>query len=167
MQELTLQLLWFLPWCWCINISLNILGYVKSRFSFIDTSDSALDGSMRFFDGRPLFGPSTTWGGFLLVLLLGSVGEYVFPGHFFLAFALSVFFGDTLGSFFKRRLSMENGAFLFGIDHVDYVLVGGILALSLERFSYEAFIASYLLTLILTPLITFLAYQLHLRREKL
>ena len=160
------QILSFLPWCMAVNVSLNVLGILKKENRWLREKDVPFDfgaslGRMR------LFGDSVTWFGLVVTFLFGVVAEIFFPGRYLFLEALCVFFGDTVGSFIKRRAGFARGEFFPFLDHGDYALVAGAALLALGRISFSAFLAAYAITLIVTPPITYLAYRWGLRESAL
>ncbi len=157
----------FVGYCWFINISLNILGTINLKFPSLEKLDKPFDCGIVLPDGNRLLGESTTWGGLVLALVLGSLFAYVYPGNYFLVKALCVFFGHATGSFIKRRLGMPRGAYLPIINHGDHIILTGIVSIYLEILSIQAFLVALLITLVVTPLVTMSFYKLGLRDNRL
>ncbi len=164
MNALLLELVWFLPWCWFVNMSFTVLGYVLRQYP---TIDKPLDARLCFFDGRRLLGNSTTWGGLILATALGIVGELIVPGQSFLVLAILVFVGHAFGSFIKRRLGYRNGEFLPLIDHGDYLLFIVLVSGATGLVSPVAALTAYVLTVSVTPLVTRTAHKIGIRTEPL
>lgn len=109
-------------------------------------------------DGKTVEG---TAGGILFGILIGSLqilGYNYIPKEWGLAamtlplaFLLSAgaISGDIIGSFLKRRLSIESGRPLFPVDQLDFLLFSLLLASFIE--SISIWIA--LILIILTPLV--------------
>jgi hypothetical protein len=79
-----------------------------------------LDAGVRFFDGRPLLGPSKTVRGVVLALLVTPLvalllGLDAETGVIVAAFAM---LGDVASSFTKRRLGLPSSSQAFGLDQV-------------------------------------------------
>lgn len=79
-----------------------------------------LDGNLRFFDGRPLLGPSKTVRGVLLALIATPIAAVALglgaeTGLVIGAFAMA---GDVTSSFIKRRLAMVSSSQAFGLDQI-------------------------------------------------
>ncbi|MDP3402733.1 MAG: CDP-archaeol synthase [bacterium] len=166
MPGLLIELLWLLPWCWTVNMSLNLLGYAKHIYPEFSRLDRAFDGRVRLPDGNRLLGDSTTWFGLVLVGALGVFGEYAFADHHFFLLAILTFFGHALGSFVKRRFGMQHGAYVPFVDHADYILCVGLVFVVSGYLSVTAAFVALALTLVLTPLVTLSAFQLGLRARK-
>ena len=96
-----------------------------------------LDGGLRFFDGRPLLGPSKTVRGIVAsivaaTLLAPLLGIPIVLGALIGAMAMV---GDALSSFVKRRLGVATSAEVIGLDQIPESLlpllaVQGALSLS-------------------------------------
>lgn len=155
-------MLWFLPWCWFVNMSFTVLWYVVQITPLLKRYERPLDGGRMLPDGSRVLGDSTTWGGLLWVIML-SAAAYLWIIPLYAYLVVLVFLGHILGSFIKRRLGKPRGAFVPVIDHGDHVLVAGGVLLALGMIHVPAFVCSVALTLFLTPLATLLGYKLHMR----
>jgi len=164
MPPLLNEILWFLPWCWGVNMALNILGYITCRYSI---RDIPLDLGARIFDTHRLLGNSTTYAGLLVCVALGLMGELALPGHHFFVLALLVYGGHALGSFIKRRLTLPEGTYLPFIDHGDYVLIIIIVSLLTGFLSLPAAVLGYFITILLTPFVTWIGFSVGIRTQKL
>lgn len=167
MDHLLQQLVWFLPWCWFVNMTLTVLEFVVRNVPWLDVRDRPLDRGIMLRDGNRLLGDSTTPGGLVFILIVGLSGEAIYPGHHFLILAILVKVGDMLGSFIKRRLGVPRGGFVPVLDHGDYILVAGAYAVLKGALSIQALAACWIFTLVLTPAITWIAFTLSIRRVPL
>ncbi len=88
--------------------------FFRERFS------QPLDAGVRFFDGRPLFGPSKTIRGLLLALLLTPVAAVLLGLEASTGVLVGFFamLGDLASSFTKRRLGMASSSQAFGLDQI-------------------------------------------------
>jgi len=79
-----------------------------------------LDGGLRFFDGRPLFGASKTLRGIVLSLVAtAAAGALVGPDWRIGALAAAAAMaGDLLSSFVKRRLARPPSSRATGLDQI-------------------------------------------------
>lgn len=79
-----------------------------------------LDGNARFVDGRPIFGPSKTFRGLLLSVLITSVAAPVIglPWNVGAMVAIVAMAGDLFASFLKRRMKLPSGAKATGLDQL-------------------------------------------------
>jgi hypothetical protein len=82
--------------------------------------DWPLDGSLRFFDGRRLLGPSATVRGLAgaLVLTTSAAMLFGFGVRTGVLIGLFAMVGDALSCFVKRRLGLEPGERAIGLDQV-------------------------------------------------
>ncbi|MDB5190069.1 MAG: hypothetical protein JWN49_395 [Parcubacteria group bacterium] len=167
MESWLLPTLWFAGWCWTINLSLNALGYATFRSKTLQSLDKPFDGTTTFFDSRRVFGDSTTWGGLVVALVLGVVGALLWPAHYLFVLALLVYAGHALGSFIKRRLGLGRGSYLPLVDHVDYLILAGIVLYALDAISGWAVLFWIFVTMIATPFITTAAFYFRVRRSPL
>ena len=96
-----------------------------------------LDGGVRFFDGRPLFGSSKTLRGILLALAVTALGAPIvgLEWHVGLLVGATAMAGDLLSSFIKRRMGLASSSRAFGLDQIPEALFpmlagGGVYGLS-------------------------------------
>lgn len=147
-----------------------------------------IDLGKNFFDGKRIFGKGKTFKGavngiiigvfiaFFLILIFSNIQyscetqQCVQPlslfGNYLLYGFLSSFgaiIGDLVGSFIKRRLSIESGKESILLDQLPFVLV----ALTFTSFLYlpnlEEFIVILILTVILHRISNVIAYNLKLK----
>jgi len=123
-------------------------------------------------DGARVFGSHKTFRGLIsgvcVGLIIGLVGSFLFSVNLLiiaLAASTGALLGDLAGAFLKRRLKIEPGGALPGLDQLDFVL-GAILLVSV--FSPVSF-SVVLIMLLVTPPIHFLtnvgAYLLGLKAQ--
>jgi hypothetical protein len=99
-----------------------------------------LDGGLRFFDGRPLLGPSKTVRGVIAAIVVTAIAAPFLSiqaeiGALVGAAAMA---GDALSSFVKRRLGVVSGGQVMGLDQIPesllpLIAVQGLLDLSLAQ----------------------------------
>jgi len=79
-----------------------------------------LDGGLLFPDGRPLWGPGKTIGGFAMALAFTPLCAELagLSWRLGLLAAIAAMTGDLLSSFVKRRLALSSGAMAPGLDQV-------------------------------------------------
>ena len=136
-----------------------------------------IDNHRLFYDGRRIFGNGKTWKGLVSGILVGFVAgliavtvDYCFGNHplffgefpnFFLIIFLLPFgalMGDMLGSFIKRRLNVQPGEKLRGMDQYDWVIGAWLLLVIVQPlYFYQHFIEGWhilglIVVLILTPI---------------
>ncbi|MBI3896680.1 MAG: CDP-archaeol synthase [Gammaproteobacteria bacterium] len=79
-----------------------------------------LDGGARFFDGRPLLGPSKTIRGVALALLTTPLAALLLELDFHTGIVIAGFamLGDLTSSFTKRRLGLSSSSQAVGVDQI-------------------------------------------------
>jgi CDP-archaeol synthase len=83
-----------------------------------------IDGNVRFFDGRPLLGPSKTIRGVVVSLLVTALAAPLIglQFKFGLLVAATAMAGDLLSSFLKRRFGLAPSAKVTGLDQIPEAL---------------------------------------------
>jgi len=139
-----------------------------------------LDLGKNFFDGKAIFGETKTVRGFLSAVFAGSViagiiafyfpiSLFSFPANQFwggTAMALGAITGDAIGSFSKRRMSMESGRPFFP-DAVIFLAIALLFVVpfvSAAAFSFENMVFLFGITILLHPATNFLANRLGLKK---
>ena len=126
-----------------------------------------LDGGYRFFDGRPLFGPSKTARGIALSLVVTTalaplVGLEVAIGA---TVAATAMLGDLFSSFIKRRFKMPASSKATGLDQIPeslFPMLACQQALDLSITEIVAVVVIFFLSgLVLSPLF----YKLNVRKH--
>ena len=93
---------------------------VIAKRIFGDNYAAPVDGNARFFDGRPLVGPSKTIRGIVISLLVTALGAILLGLPFWLGLlvASTAMAGDLLSSFLKRRLHLVASSKATGLDQI-------------------------------------------------
>ena len=83
-----------------------------------------LDGDLKFFDGRPLFGHSKTVRGIVLAVLVTTAGASLIGLGWLIGLVVgsSAMAGDVVSSFAKRRLDMPPSSRASGLDQIPEAL---------------------------------------------
>ena len=89
-----------------------------------ETYAMPIDGNVRFFDGRPLLGPSKTIRGVLVSLLVTAFAAPLIGLQFKIGLlvAATAMAGDLLSSFLKRRFDLAPSTKATGLDHIPEAL---------------------------------------------
>lgn len=152
--------LWFILPAYFANATPVVLG-----------GGQPLDGG-RCLDGRRIFGDGKTVRGFVAGIVAGTaigvlqgIAKCSFSHYFSLGFllALGALLGDLMGSFIKRRLGIERGGALPGLDQLGFVIIALLLASSVEVPSWQAIVAIFLITPALHLATNFIGYKLKLK----
>jgi hypothetical protein len=98
---------------------------VLARKVLKDGLAAPLDGGLKFFDGRALFGPSKTIRGIVVSIAFTSVVGLFLGFDLWVGAALAALsmLGDLLSSFVKRRLGLEPHSQAFGLDQIPEALL--------------------------------------------
>ncbi|MDT8376785.1 MAG: CDP-archaeol synthase [Mariprofundaceae bacterium] len=126
-----------------------------------------LDMGARFFDGRPLFGPSKTLRGLLLSLPLTGIAAELIGLSFMLGLtvALWAMLGDLLSSLIKRRLGMKPGSQALGLDQLPESLLPLLAVAGPLAISATEIMATVITFIVLELLISRVLFRLKLRKH--
>ncbi len=93
---------------------------IIARHIFRAHFNDPLDLGMRFFDKRPIFGPSKTMRGIFMAVMITPVAAHYMDINWFTGFLIGLYamFGDLFSSFIKRRKGFESSDMAFGLDQV-------------------------------------------------
>lgn len=147
---------------WGSNITLNFLYVLKKNIPFFYRLDKPID--FRFyFNKNRLIGESTTFLGLATSLVLSFL-IFTFSRDIGISFIpILVYVGHTLGSFTKRRLGKNDGAFVPFLDHGDYMILSGLVLYLLGFISWQLALLGLLFTYIFHPLACLVAFNLKMR----
>ncbi len=149
--------------CWVINMSLNGIFVASIYFPKLTAFDKPLDAG-KFWNGRRILGNARTWYGLPVSVTAGFLIHLIISHNFKHALligilnGLTVYVGDILGSFIKRRLNFRDGQFLPLVDHGDYVIITGIVFGLLQIFPWKVIGLALLITYLVHPIVTYLAF---------
>ncbi len=138
--------------------------YVANATPVVLGGGPPLDGGKNFIDGRRILGDGKTVRGFVCGLIAGVVvGALQKRWLTGTLLALGALLGDLLGSFIKRRLGIERGGALPGLDQLGFVAVALLLASPVEAPGWAAVAAILLITPVLHLATNFVGYKLGLK----
>ncbi|HLP44130.1 MAG TPA: CDP-archaeol synthase [Candidatus Nanoarchaeia archaeon] len=157
----------FLILVWATNVILNILGVIKKLRPAMQRFDRPIDGGLILPDGSRLLGESTTWVGLFVTAIVGVIVFWTTNNFYTLAVVFLVYVGHAVGSFIKRRLDVEDGGFVPMIDHGDHVLVAGTFVVLVDLISLFDFVLAFVLTVVLTPVVTTFFHKIGWRERGL
>lgn len=129
--------------------------------------DMPVDHGYRLVDGQPLFGPSKTWRGLVLAVVLtavaaDSLGFDYRHGIWFGALAMG---GDLLSSFIKRRLGYAPSSRALGLDQIPESLLPLLGLAGPWRLAVADWLITAVLFLILSIVLSRLLYWVGVRRQ--
>jgi len=135
--------------------------------------------------GKPILGKNKTFRGVffgtLFGILMALLQFYIYRYEFFrqlsffdysnwLLFGFLMGFGtiigDSIKSFFKRRMGVEPGQRFMPFDQIDFVLGGLIFVMPVFDLTLKIFITSLVMSFLLHILSVHLAFYFHIRNEK-
>lgn len=129
--------------------------------------NAPLDGGLKLFDGKPLFGASKTWRGVAGALAIGppislALGLSAQAG---LWTAVGAMGGDLLSSFIKRRFGFAASSQALGLDQIPESLLPLILVRSEWNLDDKDIFILVLDFFVLELLLSRLLYWLHIRKQ--
>jgi len=112
-----------------------------------------------------LVGPSRTFLGLAVAILVGIIWAYVSNDSYALIKTLLAFVGVVLASFIKRRLNLKQGAPFLIADQIDYLLVVAIVFYLSALENASVLVAALIITAIAHPIVCYVAYKLRLKES--
>ncbi len=93
---------------------------IIARAIFRSHFDDPLDFGLKFFDGRPIFGPTKTMRGIFFAVMVTPVAAHFMDINWFTGFLIGLYamFGDLFSSFIKRRKRYEPSEMALGMDQI-------------------------------------------------
>ncbi|WP_202318735.1 CDP-2,3-bis-(O-geranylgeranyl)-sn-glycerol synthase [Archaeoglobus neptunius] len=172
MLDLILKTIWLL-----------LPAYTPNNFAVLVGGGTPIDFGKNFFDGRRILGDGKTWRGFVggiaggvLTANLQYAVETLFAFKIYSSLPYAEFFtltmllaagsmiGDSVGSFFKRRLGYERGARFLIVDQLTFLIVtlfiSALYAPFWKLFSVEIILTAILLTPALHLGINYIAFRI-------
>lgn len=166
---------WFAFWFFLPAGLANMAPILINKIPIINRWDTPLDFGKNW-QGKVIFGNNKTWRGLLFGTLVGAFAGLLIYPHLFLQgqtlywsallgglLGFGALAGDSIESFFKRRVGKLPGEVWFPFDQTDYI-IGGLL---MSLFVVHLPLASYLITLvsyfILHLLSSYIGYMLKLK----
>lgn len=125
-----------------------------------------LDGGIKFYDGRYLFGPSKTFRGLLGALIATPVIAMIIGWTFLigLLIAIGAMAGDLFSSFCKRRLGLHSSSMALGIDQIPESLFPALLCFGLLQLSWIDVVLITIIFFVGELLLSQVLYRLRIRK---
>lgn len=173
MNSLFLSFFFFLP----AGIG-NMMPVFAAKLPGLSKWNQPLDFGLTFQNKRILGDHKTVRGiitGILAGMLIAVILVHFFPNlyhganPFLVGFLLSfgALAGDSIKSFFKRRVNIPSGKTWFPFDQIDYIVGGLVLSLFVVRLPLQQYLVIFLLYFCLHLLSTTIGYLLHLKKSPL
>jgi CDP-2,3-bis-(O-geranylgeranyl)-sn-glycerol synthase len=124
-----------------------------------------IDGGIRFFDGRPVFGRSKTVRGLLVGVALPAIAAPFVGLHWTEGelIGLASLGGDLLSSFTKRRMGMAPSSQALGLDQIPESLLPALISMNLLGLTLADVLAITILFLVGALLTSKAFYTLKVR----
>ncbi len=138
---------------------------IAGKRLFVNRFARPIDGGLRFFDGRPLFGPSKTIRGLASAVLVTAasaplVGVAWQTGVLIGSLAMA---GDLLSSFLKRRLKLPSSSKATGLDQVPESLLPTLACWNILSLSVLDMAVTVVVFFVGEIVLARLSYRLHFR----
>ena len=93
---------------------------IIARSIFRTHFDDPLDFGLKFFDQRPLFGPTKTIRGVFVAVMVTPIAAHLMDINWFTGFVIGLYamFGDLFSSFIKRRKRYAPSEMAIGMDQI-------------------------------------------------
>ena len=98
---------------------------VIAKKIFGDRFAKPLDGGLKFYDGRPIFGPSKTFRGLVAAVFAAAVAAPLvgLPPAVGVVAGAGAMTGDLISSFVKRRMGKASSSRATGLDQIPESLI--------------------------------------------
>ncbi len=130
-----------------------------------------IDFNKKFIDGRPIFGKNKTIGGYISATLAGGaigIAIFLYFSNFFVNYPLwlgflqgfGAMFGDSTGSFIKRRINLKPGGPLPLVDQIGFVIFAFIFCIPFVGLNWLWLSITSLGTILLHVIANTFAYKM-------
>jgi CDP-2,3-bis-(O-geranylgeranyl)-sn-glycerol synthase len=172
----------------------NMAPPIAKRFNFLGFLDKPLDNNKKI-NGKPILGKNKTYRGFVVGIIAAifavliqkilfniNDGENIFRilslgidyTNISLILLLAILMGfgalagDSIESFFKRRINIKSGQSFIPWDQIDHILGAYLFSLILiySFISWKIFFSSIILGFILHVVVNHISFYLGIRSEK-
>lgn len=138
---------------------------IIARYIFRSHFDDPVDMGIRFFDKRPLFGPSKTMRGIFCAVMVTPIAAHFMEINWFTGFLIGLYAmcGDLFSSFVKRRKGYESSEMAFGLDQVPESLFPLLAVMSHFEFTLPEILAIVGVFAVLELVISRILFFMHIR----
>lgn len=138
---------------------------IIARHIFRGHFDDPLDLGAKFFDKRPIFGPSKTMRGIFVAVMVTPIAAHFMDINWFTGFLIGLYamFGDLFSSFIKRRKGYAPSEMAFGLDQVPESLFPLIAVMSHFEFNMIDVIVIVITFAVLELILSRILFYLHIR----
>lgn len=157
---------WFLLITYFSNGSLLFIGYFTKKFvkSYKKFLLTPLELNKKFIDGQYIIGDHKPIVGFFVIIFDSFLFLFIFRQALAFLLPYAVFFGDLIGSFFKRRLRIRNGESLLIVDQLNFFISSYILVLLFNiHFPLQDFILLSVLTFFIHYISNIFAFKIGMK----
>ncbi len=180
--------LFFVLWFFAPSGVANIAAFFSGKIPYLKSFSYPVD-LRKKINGKRIFGDNKTIRGLIFGVISSVVAVYlqiflynqfdfissfvridynqVDPIIFGMLSGFGALFGDSLKSFFKRRVNVPPGKSWFPFDQIDYVIGGMVFTSFYITLSFYEYLLLFLVWFIIHPINTFLGFILKLRKEPL
>jgi len=160
----------------------NLLPVLAAKTNILSRLNYPVDGHATLF-GKRVFGDHKTWRGFIVgifgAMVVAIIQYFLYDlnlvswidffsfGQFLLFGFLSglgALLGDTLESFFKRRVGVASGKSFFPFDQIDYIIGFVILTNFLIGWTWKDILFLLLFSMLIAPLISGFGYLTNIKK---
>ncbi|HSX08853.1 MAG TPA: CDP-archaeol synthase [Candidatus Saccharimonadales bacterium] len=162
----------------------NMAAFVSGKIGFLKKLNYPVDCHLKV-GGKRILGDHKTVRGFLSAIVVGIIAcfvEIVCYSNFFSIrelipvdyytvnpiilgglLGLGALVGDSVKSFFKRRVNIEPGKSWFPFDQIDYIIGGIVFSAFYIHLSFGEYVLLFIVWFLLHPITTSIGYLLKIR----
>ncbi len=135
--------------------------FLGQRFAY------PVDGGIKFFDGKPLFGTSKTIRGIIFSIVITPFAALLLGLEWYigLIIASASMLGDLFSSFIKRRMNMSPSSMALGLDQIPESLLPLLVCQSILALTTKNIIVIVVLFFITELILSRLLYKLRIRDQ--
>ncbi len=164
----------------------NLAAFASGKIGFLKNLNYPVDCGAKI-GGKRILGDHKTMRGFFVALIIGiltcfieilvysnffSIREMIPVDYYTInpillggLLGLGALTGDSMKSFFKRRVNIQPGKSWFPFDQVDYIIGGIVFSLFYIRLSFGQYIVLFIVWFLLHPITTYIGYLLKIRHR--